>query len=85
MSIDVHQSVVDWVIDHPESIAVFRQYAIDYCCAGKSLEVACRQAGVSLPEVATKLRDVLSRAAAPSDREQTILGASEAAPPPPGH
>jgi iron-sulfur cluster repair protein YtfE (RIC family) len=58
-TIDVEKSVVDWAIDHPQSIAVFQEYAIDYCCAGKSLEYACQQAGVSLPEVVAKLREVL--------------------------
>jgi regulator of cell morphogenesis and NO signaling len=49
-------SIVDWVIDHPESIAVFQKHGIDYCCAGKSLEYACRQAGVEPEFVLVELR-----------------------------
>ena len=40
---DLDTSVSDWVIDHPESLIVFQELAIDYCCGGKSLAYACRQ------------------------------------------
>lgn len=42
--VDFEASIVDWVIDHPASIRVFEELGIDYCCAGKSLACACRQA-----------------------------------------
>jgi regulator of cell morphogenesis and NO signaling len=48
-------SVVDWAIDHPESIAVFERYGIDYCCVGKSLEYACQQQGVDPQQVLAEI------------------------------
>lgn len=39
-------SPVDWVIDHPEIRAILKALGIDYTCAGKSLEFACRQQGL---------------------------------------
>ena len=65
---DLDISVVDWVIDHPASVAVFEKYSIDYCCAGKSLEYACLQAGASPQEVLASLRRAL--AADPDGPEQ---------------
>ena len=50
MNCDLDSSVPDWVIDHPESAAVFDELRIDTCCAGKSLEYLCRQRGVD-PEI----------------------------------
>jgi regulator of cell morphogenesis and NO signaling len=47
-------SVTDWVIEHPETLAVFQELGIDYSCGGKSLEFACRERGFDE-------RDVLSR------------------------
>lgn len=41
-------SVPDWIIDHPETLAVFQELGIDYSCGGKSLEFACREQ--ALPE-----------------------------------
>ncbi|MCC6417614.1 MAG: DUF542 domain-containing protein [Gemmataceae bacterium] len=43
---DLDTSVPDWVIDHPETLDVFRELGIDTCCGGKSLEFACRQRGL---------------------------------------
>jgi regulator of cell morphogenesis and NO signaling len=60
-TIDVQKSVVDWVIDLPLSVDVFKQHGIDYCCAGKSQAYAWRQANASLPEVVLQLRELLER------------------------
>lgn len=43
---DLETSVVDWAIDHPESVAIFEEHGIDYCCGGKSLRSACLNSGV---------------------------------------
>ncbi len=56
---DLETSVPDWVIDHPETLAVFEQYGIDYGCGGKSLEYACRERGLSPREVLAALRLLL--------------------------
>lgn len=42
---DLDTAVPDWVIEHPDTLAVFRAFGIDYCCGGKSLAYACRQQG----------------------------------------
>ena len=61
MPLDIHTSVADWAVDCPAAIVVFEQYGIDYCCGGKSLEYACRQAGANLQEVVEKLREALEK------------------------
>lgn len=59
--VDLEKSAVDWVIDCPAAAGVFEEFAIDYHCAGKSLEYACLQAGASPLEVAAKLRRALDQ------------------------
>ena len=57
---DLDSSVPDWVIEHPETLAVFRELGIDYSCGGKSLASACRQQGLDAEAVQTKLLTVLT-------------------------
>jgi regulator of cell morphogenesis and NO signaling len=52
---DLDTSVPDWVIDHPETLAVFQELGIDTCCGGKSLGYECRQQGLDGEEVLAKL------------------------------
>lgn len=49
-------SVVDWIIDHPESMPVFVDLGIDCSCGGKSLEYACLSAGLVPAEVLARLQ-----------------------------
>jgi regulator of cell morphogenesis and NO signaling len=58
--LDLETSIVDWVIDAPASVPIFQQFGIDYSCAGKSLEYACRQAGADPREVLVRLREAPS-------------------------
>jgi len=53
-------SVPDWVIDHPETLAVFQELAIDFSCGGKSLGFACRERGLSEQHVLSKLHEVIN-------------------------
>ena len=53
---DLATSVSDWVIEHPAALPVFRRLGIDYSCAGKSLEYACRQRGLDPESVLAQLR-----------------------------
>lgn len=53
---DLDESVSDWVIDHPHLTPVFQQLGIDYCCGGKSLRYACRQAGLAPEDVLLRIR-----------------------------
>lgn len=56
---DLETSVPDWLIDHPQTLAVFERYGIDYNCGGKSLEYACRERGLSPQEVLAALRQAV--------------------------
>jgi iron-sulfur cluster repair protein YtfE (RIC family) len=57
---DLDTSVPDWVIDHPETLAVFQELGIDTCCGGKSLGFACRQRGLDGEAVLAQLLRCLS-------------------------
>lgn len=52
---DLDSSVPDWIIDHPETLAVFQEWEIDYSCGGKSLEYACRERGLDAQVVLSAL------------------------------
>lgn len=56
---DLDSSVPDWVIDHPETLTVFRTLGIDTCCGGKSLAYACRERGLAARDVLDLLLDAL--------------------------
>ena len=60
LQVDLDSSIVDWVIEHPESTPVLERYGIDYSCAGKSLEYACRQRGIDPQFVLDEIRRVMS-------------------------
>jgi iron-sulfur cluster repair protein YtfE (RIC family) len=67
---DLDTSVPDWVVEQPETLAVFQDWGIDYACGGTSPGYACRVRGPD-PEVilATLLRRV-------GDEEQRAQGAT---------
>jgi regulator of cell morphogenesis and NO signaling len=52
---DLDTSVPDWIIDHPETTAVFRELGIDCSCGGKSLAYACQQQGLEPEQVLARL------------------------------
>jgi uncharacterized protein DUF542 len=54
-SCDLDTSVPDWVIEHPETLAVFQELGIDYSCGGKSLAYACRERGLDAETALAKL------------------------------
>ncbi len=43
---DLDTSVPDWIIDYPETLAIFQKFGIDCSCGGKSLSFACHQQGL---------------------------------------
>lgn len=53
---DRETSVPDWLIEHPETLAVFREFRIDCACGGKSLEYACEEQGLNVESVMATLR-----------------------------
>jgi iron-sulfur cluster repair protein YtfE (RIC family) len=57
---DLNTSVPDWVIEHPETLALFQELGIDYCCGGKSLGFACRRRGLDAEAVLAKLLSCLN-------------------------
>lgn len=59
--VDEDCSAVDWVIEHPQLVAVFQELGIDYCCPGKSLRYACGQAGVALDELLQRIHEMVAR------------------------
>jgi iron-sulfur cluster repair protein YtfE (RIC family) len=54
-------SVVDWIIEYPESMAGFESLGIDCSCAGKSLAYACHQQGLDPSTVLAALQPVIER------------------------
>lgn len=55
-SCDLNTSVPDWIIDHPETMAVFEELGIDYSCGGKSLACVCKERGLDPETVLVRLR-----------------------------
>ncbi|MCA9146382.1 MAG: DUF542 domain-containing protein [Planctomycetales bacterium] len=60
MDRDLATSVPDWIIDHPDTAAVFKAMGIDTSCEGKSLEYVCRQQGFDPQDVLERLLRILS-------------------------
>jgi iron-sulfur cluster repair protein YtfE (RIC family) len=52
---DLNTSVPDWGIEHPESLILFQDLMIDYCCGGKSLAYACEERGLDPIAVLSRL------------------------------
>jgi regulator of cell morphogenesis and NO signaling len=46
LQLTIDDPVVDWAIEHAESIPVFEKHGIDYCCGGKSLAWDCKHRGL---------------------------------------
>lgn len=54
-SCDLDTSVPDWIIEHPDTLAVFQELRIDYSCGGKSLAYVCGQRGLDAAAVLAML------------------------------
>jgi iron-sulfur cluster repair protein YtfE (RIC family) len=68
---DLDTSVPDWIIEHPETLAIFDELGIEYGCGGKSLAYACYERGLDVAAVLAKLLrcvDAGSRGRSPVDR-----------------
>lgn len=59
-SCDLDTSVPDWIIDYPETMAVFEELGIDYSCGGKSLAYTCKERGLNMETVLARLRRCLN-------------------------
>lgn len=56
---DADTSVPDWVIEYPETLAIFDEFGIDSSCGGKSLAFACIQQGIDVETVLLVIRDAI--------------------------
>jgi hypothetical protein len=54
-------SVVDWILEHPETQRVLESLGIDCSCAGKSLSYACDQQRLNRDSVLTHLHECIRR------------------------
>jgi len=63
-------SVVDWILEHPETQSVFASLGIDCSCAGKSLAYACDQEQLNGQTVLAQLQQCLQ--STPRSRNQPI-------------
>lgn len=59
MNCDIDSSIPDWIIEYPETSAVFRRLGIDSSCAGKSLQYVCNQLDLSIPDVMQQLQEAI--------------------------
>jgi regulator of cell morphogenesis and NO signaling len=59
MDCDLDTSIPDWIIEHPETTAVFNEFELDISCAGKSLRYVCHQRGLDPPTVLQRLQAVI--------------------------
>ena len=58
---DLDSTVPDWIIEWPDTLAVFQELGIDYSCGGKSLAYACRERGLDTATVLAKLRQCVDK------------------------
>ncbi len=43
---DLETPIPDWIIEHPETLAVFQELGLDFSCGGKSLRYTCERQGL---------------------------------------
>ncbi|TWT61424.1 hypothetical protein [Rubinisphaera italica] len=55
----LESSIPDWIIDHPETIPIFKEMGIDSSCGGKSLEYLCLLQDLDKQFVFSKLVDAI--------------------------
>jgi iron-sulfur cluster repair protein YtfE (RIC family) len=58
-------AVVDWVIEHPETMKTLERLGINCWCGGQSLEGACRHAGLDPQSVLMRLQRLIEAERAP--------------------
>lgn len=56
---DADTSVPDWVVEYPETLAIFDEFGIDSSCGGKSLSFACIQQGLDGETVLSLIRGAI--------------------------
>jgi regulator of cell morphogenesis and NO signaling len=79
-SCDLDTSVPDWIIEHPETLALFLELGIDCSCGGKSLAYACRERGLNTAVVLKELRRCLKGEGKNTSTEEMTDGDSSCRP-----
>ncbi|WP_372723684.1 hypothetical protein [Novipirellula sp.] len=54
-------SIPEWIIEYPETNAVFDELGLDTSCAGKSLQYVCHHRGLSPQAVLLRLQHVIGQ------------------------
>lgn len=67
MNCDLISSIPDWIIEHPETVAVFERLGLDCSCGGKSLEYLCIKQDLSPGSVLRELEQAIRMPQANSD------------------
>ncbi|MCE9554949.1 MAG: DUF542 domain-containing protein [Planctomycetes bacterium] len=57
--VDLDANAADCLIEHPLLLPLFKELGIDYCCGGKSLEVACLERGLVPHVVQSRCQELL--------------------------
>ncbi len=52
---DDDSAVTDWIIQYPETAAVFHRLGLEVTCAGISLASACQRHGLAIEQVRRRL------------------------------
>ena len=55
----IADAVVDWAIEHVESITVFEKHGIEYGCGGKSLAWVCEERGLDPQNVLREIKEAI--------------------------
>lgn len=58
---DLDTPVPDWIIDYPETLPVFQEFGIEYCCGGKSLAFACQERGIPVSTVLARIKQAIEQ------------------------
>jgi regulator of cell morphogenesis and NO signaling len=58
---DLETSVPDWILEHPGTWDMFREWGIDCSCGGKSLAYACQERGLDGAVVLASLHRCLDQ------------------------
>lgn len=70
MTFEKNQTVREIAINHPETVRVFENLGIDYCCGGKRpLEEACSRAKLPIETVIEQLKQVEENSVSSEDRQ----------------
>lgn len=62
MFCDLDSSIPEWIIEYPETTAIFNELGLDISCGGKSLRYICLHQGFSPQDVLQRLQGTVEKA-----------------------